>query len=95
MLKEYAQGEGELAKLGVALESRADLSCANGVPEMAENCEKVPCTSARPHVDIVPGGSVTGTRPARADTCIKKHVSGVWFPLTSVVCFIIFLDLLV
>ncbi len=30
------------AKLGVASESAVDLSCGNGVPEMAEYCEKVP-----------------------------------------------------
>ncbi len=49
-LKEYARAEGVLAKLGVALELAVDLSCRNGVPEMAEYCEKVPHSSARPHV---------------------------------------------
>jgi hypothetical protein len=38
----------------------ADLSHENGVSEIAEYCEKVPCTSARPHVDLVPGGNGTG-----------------------------------
>jgi hypothetical protein len=67
-LKEYAQMEGVLAKLGVASESAIDLSCRNGVPETAEYCEKVPRSSARPHVDLVPGGNGTGTRLTRADT---------------------------
>ncbi len=89
-LKEYAQAEGVLVELGVASESTADLLCENGVPETAEYCKKVPCISARPHIDIVPDGSVTGTRLTRADTCTKEHASGVWFPLTSVVCFITF-----
>ncbi len=35
-LKEYAQGEGVLVKLGVALESMADLSHKNEVPETVE-----------------------------------------------------------
>ncbi len=35
---------------------------------MAEYCEKVPRTSARPHVDLVLGGNRTGTRLAHADT---------------------------
>jgi hypothetical protein len=35
-LKEYAQAEGVSAKLGVASELAADLSCRNGVPETAE-----------------------------------------------------------
>ncbi len=50
-LKEYAQEEGVSAKLGVASESVVDLSCGSGVPETAEYCEKVPCSSTRPHVD--------------------------------------------
>jgi hypothetical protein len=84
-LKEYAQAEGVSVKLGVASESKADLSHKNEAPEMAEYYKKVPCNSARPHVDFVKGGSVTGTCLTCADTCIKKHASGVWFPLTSVV----------
>jgi hypothetical protein len=56
-LKEYTRAEGVLAELGVALES-----------ETAEYCEKIPHTSARSHVDLVPGGNVTGTRLMRADT---------------------------
>jgi hypothetical protein len=67
-LKEYAQVEGVLAKLGVASESAVDLSCRNGVPEMAEYCEKVPLSFARPHVDLVPGGNGTGTCLTHADT---------------------------
>jgi hypothetical protein len=67
-LKEYAQAEGVSAELGVALESAIDLSRENGVSEMAEYCEKDPHTSARPHVDLVPGGNGTGTRLMRADT---------------------------
>ncbi len=46
----------------------ADLSCGNGVPEMAEYCEIVPRSSARPHVDVVPGRNGTGTRLTHADT---------------------------
>ncbi len=60
-MKEYARAEGVSAKLGVALESAIDLSCGNGVSEMTEYCKKVPRTSARPHVDLVPGGNRTGT----------------------------------
>jgi hypothetical protein len=92
-LKEYAQAKGVLANLRVVSELAADLSHENGVPEVAEYCKKFPCNSAQPHVNVVLGGSVTGTRLMRADTCIDKHTSGVWFPLTSVVCFITFLDL--
>ncbi len=55
-LKEYAQAEGVSAKLGVASESVVDLSCRNRVPETMEYCEKVPLSSVRPHVDLVPGG---------------------------------------
>jgi hypothetical protein len=67
-LKEYAQAEGVLAKLGVASESAADLSRENGVPETVEYCKKVPCNSTRPHVDFVLGGSVTGMHLMHADT---------------------------
>jgi hypothetical protein len=67
-LKEYARAEGVSAELGVASELAADLSRGNGVPEMAEYCEKVPPSSARPHVDLVPGGIGTGTRLTHADT---------------------------
>ncbi len=92
-MKEYARAEGVLAKLGVALESAADLSRENGVSETAEYCKKFPCNSARPHIDIVPGRNVTGMRLTLADTSNKEHASGVWFSLTSVVRFITFLDL--
>jgi hypothetical protein len=67
-LKEYARAEGVSAKLGVALELVVDLSHRNRVPETAEYCEKVPCNSARPHVDLVPGGNGAGTRLTCADT---------------------------
>ncbi len=67
-LKQYAQAEGVSAELGVASELVVDLSCNNGVPETAKHCEKVPCSSARPHVDLVPGKNGTGTRLTRADT---------------------------
>jgi hypothetical protein len=91
--KEYALVEGVSAELGVASESAADLSRENGVPEMAEYCKKVPCNSARPHVDLVPSRNVIGTCLTCADTCNEEHASGVWFSLTSMVCFITFLDL--
>jgi hypothetical protein len=67
-MKEYAQAEGVSAKLGVASELGVDLSPRNRVPEMAEYCEKVPRGSARPHVDLVPGGNGTGTCLTHADT---------------------------
>jgi hypothetical protein len=89
-LKEYAQPEGVLAKLRVALELTADLSHKNRVQEMVEYYDKVLWSSARPHIVFLPGGSVTGRCLTRADTCIKEHASGVWFPLTSVVPFITF-----
>ncbi len=66
-LKEYAQAEGVLAKFGVDSESASDLSRGIGVSEMAECWEKVQCTSARPHVDLVPGGNGTGMCLTRAD----------------------------
>ncbi len=72
-LKEYAQAEGVLVKLGVALELTADLSHKNGMLKMAEYHEKVPCNSARPQVDLVPDGSVTGMPLTRDDTFIKEH----------------------
>ncbi len=83
-----------MVKLGVASELEADLSCENRVPEMVEYCKKVPCSSARPYIDSVPGGSATDTCLAHADTSFKEHAPGVLFPLTSVsvVCFITFLD---
>ena len=90
MVKEYARAEGVLAKPKVALELAADLPCKNRVQETLEYYETLPCNFARPHVDFVPGGSVTGTRLTCADTCIKEQASGVWFPLTSVVPFITF-----
>ncbi len=78
-MKEYAQAEGVSAELGVALESAADLSRGNGVPEMAKYCEKVPHSSVRPHVDLVTGGNGTGTCLMHADTgqqgtCLRSLV---------------------
>ncbi len=67
-LKEYARVEGVSAELGVASELALDLSRGNGVPETAEYCEKVPRTSTRPHVDLVPGGNGTGMHLTHADT---------------------------
>jgi hypothetical protein len=58
-LKEYAQADGVLVELRVALESASDLSWKNRGSEMAEYCKKVLCNSARPYVDFVPGRSVT------------------------------------
>ncbi len=57
-----------MAKLGVALESAADLSRENGMPVRAEYCKEVLHNSVRSHVDVVPGGNETGTRLTRADT---------------------------
>ncbi len=67
-LKEYARAEGVSAGFGVDSESASDLSRGIGVSEMAECWENVQRTSARPHIDLVPGGIGTGTRLARADT---------------------------
>ncbi len=55
-------------RFGVDSESASDLSRRIGVSEMAEYWEKVQRTSARPHVDLVPGGIGTGTRLMPADT---------------------------
>ncbi len=57
-----------MAKLGAALELAIDLSRGNGVSETTEYCEKVSRTSARPHVDLVPGGNGIGMRLMGADT---------------------------
>jgi hypothetical protein len=67
-LKEYAQAEGVSTELGVALKVVIDLSRGIGVSETMECCEKVPRTSARPHVDLVPGRNGTGMRLMHADT---------------------------
>jgi hypothetical protein len=67
-LKEYARLEGVSAGFGVDSESVSDLSRGIRVSETAEYWEKVQRTSARPHVDLVPGGNGTGTRLTRADT---------------------------
>jgi hypothetical protein len=55
-------------RFGVDSESASDLSCRIRVSEMVEHWEKVQRTSARPHVDLVPGRNGTGTRLTRADT---------------------------
>jgi hypothetical protein len=55
-------------RFGVDLESVSDLSRGIGVSELAECWEKVQRTSARPHVDLVPGGNGTGMRLTRANT---------------------------
>ncbi len=49
-------------------ESASDLSRRIGVSEMVEYWEKVQRTSARPHVDLVPGRNRTGMHLMRADT---------------------------
>jgi hypothetical protein len=67
-LKEYARAEGVLAGFGVDLEPVSDLSYGIRVSEMTEYWGKVQRTSARPHVDLVPGGNGTGTHLTRADT---------------------------
>ncbi len=67
-MKEYVQAEGVLAGFGVDSESASDLSRGFGVSEMVECWEKVQRTSARPHVDLVPGGNGTGTCLTHADT---------------------------
>ncbi len=66
-MKDYAQAEGVLAGVGVDSESASDLSLGIGVSETAECWEKVQRTSARPHVDLVPGRNRTGTRLTHAD----------------------------
>jgi hypothetical protein len=67
-VKEYARVEGVSAGFGVDLELASDLSHGIGVSETVECWEKVQRTSARPHVDLVPGGNGTGMRLMRADT---------------------------
>ncbi len=76
-MKEYARAEGVSAGFGVNLESVSDLSHGIGVSETAECWEKVHCTSARPHIDLVPGGNGTGGRVLTRDS--KEHASGVRF----------------
>jgi hypothetical protein len=66
-MKEYAQAEGVSAGFRVDLELVSDLSRGIGVSEMAEYWGKVQRTSARPHVDLVPGRNGTGMRLMRAD----------------------------
>jgi hypothetical protein len=49
-------------------ELASDLSRRIGVSETAEYWEKVQCSSARHHIDLVPGRNGTGMRLTRADT---------------------------
>ncbi len=67
-LKENARAEGVSARFGVDSESASDLSCGIGVSETAECWEKVQRTSARPHINLVPGGNGNGTCLTGADT---------------------------
>jgi hypothetical protein len=67
-LKEYARVEGVSAGFRVDSESASDLSRGIGVSETAECWEKVQRTSARPHIDLVPGGTGTGMHLTGADT---------------------------
>jgi hypothetical protein len=67
-LKEYARAEEVSAGFGVDSESVSDLSCGIGVSETVKYWEKVQRTSARPHVDLIPGGNGTGMRLMCADT---------------------------
>ncbi len=67
-LKEYAQAEEVSAGFGADLELASDLSRGIGVSETAECWEKVQRTSARSHINLVPGGNGTGTRLTHADT---------------------------
>jgi hypothetical protein len=53
---------------GNGVSEMAELSHGNGVSEMVEYCEKVPRTSTRLHVDLVPGKNGTGTCLTHADT---------------------------
>ncbi len=68
IVKEYAQAEGVSAGFRVDSELAADLSRGIGVSETVECSEKVQCTSARPHVDLVPVKNGTGTSLTRVDT---------------------------
>jgi hypothetical protein len=61
-------------RFGVDSESASDLSCRIGMSETAECREKVQCTSARPHVDLVPVENGTGTCLMRAD----MQLGGIW-----------------
>ncbi len=68
VMKEYAQAEGVSAGFGLDLESASDLFHGIGVSETAECWEKVQRTSARPHIDLVPGRNGTGMHLTHADT---------------------------
>jgi hypothetical protein len=69
-LKEYARAEGVSAGFGVDSESTSDLSRGFGgfIRNGGVLREKVQRTSARPHVDLVPGRNGTGTCLTPADT---------------------------
>jgi hypothetical protein len=73
-LKEYSQAEEVSAGFGVDLESASDFSCRIGVSETAEYWEKVQCTSAGPHVDLVLGKNGTGM----CLTCADTQPGGTW-----------------
>jgi hypothetical protein len=65
----YAQAEGSIGRrFRVDSKSVSDLSRRIRVSETAEYWEKVQRTSARSHVDLVPGRNGTGTRLMCADT---------------------------
>jgi hypothetical protein len=81
-LREYAQAEGVSVELRVALELASDLSQKNGVSETVEYCEKVPCSSARSHIDFVLGSSVTDTCPTPVPRNMTQELgfhSLLWF----------------
>jgi hypothetical protein len=61
-------GGSIVQRFGVDSESVSDLSRRIGVSETAKYWEKVQRTSARPHVDLVPGRNGTGMRLTGADT---------------------------
>ncbi len=83
-MKEYARAEEVSAGFGVDLESVSDLSRGIKVSETAEYWEKVQCTSAGPHIDLVQGKNGTSMCLTRADT----QPGGTWLrslvSLTSV-----------
>jgi hypothetical protein len=66
-LKRYARAKG-VSNMPKRREYRPEIRSRFGVSETVEYWEKVQRTSARPHVDLVPGKNGTGTRLMRADT---------------------------
>jgi hypothetical protein len=71
-LKGCAQAEEVSAGFGVDSVLVSDRSRGIGVSETEEYLEKVQRTSARPHVDLVPGKNGTGTCLTRADTQLGR-----------------------